>query len=173
MSRLRRLALGFATVVLTAFSSGLHAQETPSCPSSKTLAELIQALDAAISGPADKDRTCLRALLRPNATLTAMVDNAGVLKPVDFTLDEWIERVKKRGSTPLYEHQVKFVSETYGSIAHLWSMYEIRDTPEGAAKTRGVNSIQAMTDGAEWKVVEILWQAETPSNPIPSQLLPK
>jgi len=39
-------------------------------------------------------------------------------------------------------------------------------------KTRGVNSIQAMNDGAEWKVVEVLWQAETPGTPIPAELIP-
>ena len=101
-----------------------------------------------ISGPADKDRTCFRALFRPGATLTAlMVDKNGILKPTDMTVEDWIERVKKRGSTLLYERQVKFTSETYGSIAHLWSTYEIRDTPEGAAKARGINSIQAINDG--------------------------
>jgi hypothetical protein len=89
-----------------------------------------------------------------------------------MTVEAWIERVKKRGSTLLYERQVKFSSETYGSIAHLWSTYEIRDTPEGAAKARGINSIQAINDGESWKVAEILWQAETPSTPVPEKYLP-
>ena len=40
------------------------------------------------------------------------------------------------------------------------------------AKARGINSIQAINDGAEWKVAEILWQAETPSTPIPEKYLP-
>lgn len=163
----------FAIALIFAFSIGATAQQAPACPSSKTLPELIKALDDAISGAADKDRTCMRALFRPGATLTALiVDKNGILKPNEFSVEDWVERVKKRGSTPLYERQVKFSSETYGSIAHLWSTYEIRDTPEGAAKARGINSIQAIHDGEDWKVAEILWQAESPSTPVPEKYLP-
>lgn len=171
MSRLRCLVIGFVTMVLAAFANGMQAEEV--CPSSKTLPEMMKALDAAISGPADKDRTCLRSLFLPDATLTVMTaDKTGVVKPVPFSVDDWIERVKKRGSTPMYERQVKFVTESYGNIAHLWSLYEIHETPDGPMKSRGVNSIQAMNDGAQWKVVEVLWQAETPSTPIPAELAP-
>src|SRR4051794_22359731 len=101
MSRLRCLAFGFVTVVLAVFGSGLHGQRTTTCPSTKTLTELTKALDDAISGPADKDRTCFRALLLPNATLTVIsLDKAGVVKPTQLTVDDWIERVKKHGSAP-------------------------------------------------------------------------
>jgi hypothetical protein len=173
MSRLGTRIFGFLIVSTFTFSIGASAQQAPPCPSSKTLPELIKAIDDAISGPADKDRTCLRALFRPGATLTALiVDKNRILKPTEFTVEDWIERVKKRGSTALYERQVKFTIETYGSIAHLWSTYEIRDTPEGAAKTRGINSIQAINNGEEWKVAEILWQAESPSTLVPEKYLP-
>ena len=173
MSQLGTRIFGFAIAFTFACSIGLNAQQTPPCPSSKTLPELAKAIDDVISGPADKDRTCFRALFRAGATLTAlMVDKSGILNPTDMTVEGWIERVKKRGSTLLYERQVKFSSETYGSIAHLWSTYEIRETPEGAAKARGINSIQAINDGAEWKVAEILWEAETPSSPVPGKYLP-
>src|SRR5450631_4636115 len=114
MSRLRCLVIGFVTVALAAFATGLQAQE--SCPSSKTLPEMMKALDAAISGPADKDRSCLRALLLPDATLTVMMtDKMGVVKPVHLSVDDWIERVKKRGSAPMYERQIKFVTQSYGT----------------------------------------------------------
>jgi hypothetical protein len=173
MSRIGTRLRASAVALTFAFSIAAGAQQSPACPTSKTLPELIKALDDAISGPADKDRTCLRALFRPGATLTAlMVDKNGILKPTVFTVEDWIERVKVRGSTALYERQVKFSSDTYGSIAQLWSTYEIRDTPEGAAKVRGINSIQAIHDGDDWKVAEILWQAESPSTPIPEKYLP-
>ena len=171
MSRLRCLVIGFVSIVMVAFASGVQAQEA--CPSSKTLPEMMKALDAAISGPSDKDRTCLRSLFLPDATLTVMMtDKSGVVKPVHLSVDDWIERVKKRGSAPMYERQIKFVTESYGNIAHLWSLYEIHETPDGPMKTRGVNSIQALNDGAQWKVVEVLWQAETPNTPIPAELMP-
>jgi hypothetical protein len=173
MSRLGTRIFGVAIALTFTFSIVASAQQAPACPTSKTLPEFIKAIDDAISGPADKDRTCFRALFRPGATLTAlMVDKNGILKPTDMTVEDWIERVKKRGSVTLYERQIKYSSETYGSIAHLWSTYEIRDTPEGAAKARGINSIQAINDGEQWRVAEILWQAESPSTPVPEKYLP-
>jgi hypothetical protein len=80
--------------------------------------------------------------------------------------------VKARGSAVFYEHQVKYSSDVYGHIAHLWSTYEIRPTQDGKAEMRGINSIQAVFNGTEWKVVEILWQAETPDESIPQKYLP-
>jgi hypothetical protein len=173
MSRIGTWIRAFSVALTVAISTGATAQQAPACPSSKTLPEFIKAIDNAISGPGDKDRTCLRALFRPGATLTVLtVDKSGILKPTVLTVEDWIERVQKRGSTPLYEKQVKYSAETFASMAHLWSTYEIRDTPEGAAKVRGINSIQAIHDGDDWKVAEILWQAETPSTPLPEKYLP-
>ncbi|MGB8099938.1 MAG: hypothetical protein WCF17_22495 [Terracidiphilus sp.] len=63
-------------------------------------------------------------------------------------------------------------SEVYGHIAHLWSTYETRATPDGKAEVRGINSIQAVNDGTRWHVMEIVWQAETPTMPVPGKYLP-
>jgi hypothetical protein len=107
---------------------------TPSaaCPATTTLDELIQALDDAVSGFADKDRTCLRELLTPEATMSPLTKKPdGSYAPHTLTVDGWIDAVKKRGHSEFYERQVKVSSEVYGHIAHLWSTYEIRPTPEG------------------------------------------
>jgi hypothetical protein len=164
-------------LVLVAFFAGhqLRAQAPPAqaCPPSTTLDELIKALDDAVSGPADKDRTCLRALLMPEARMSPMAKAAdGSYAPHTLTTDGWIEAVRKRGSTAFYEVQVKVSSDVYGHIAHLWSTYEIRPTPDGKAQVRGINSIEAVNDGTCWKVLEIQWQAETPAEPIPARYLP-
>ncbi len=56
------------------------------------------ALDAAISGPADKDRACMKALLIPEARMTFVSLGAdGAPTYTLQTLDEWIARVKARG----------------------------------------------------------------------------
>ena len=47
----------------------VHAQAATACPSAKTLDDLVKALDDAVSGPTDKDRTCMRQLLIPEARL--------------------------------------------------------------------------------------------------------
>ena len=53
------------------------------------------ALDAAISGPADKDRACMKALLIPEARLMFLSIAADGAPSYRLeTLDEWIARVK-------------------------------------------------------------------------------
>lgn len=168
-------ALCVAAMVAGAFfAPSLYGQTAASgCPSTKTIDELIVAIDAAVSGPADKDRACMRQLFVADAQLVPLVKGPdGGLIPKTLTLDDWITRVKTRGSEVFYERQVKYTSNTYGHMAHLWSTYEIRETPDGKATARGINSIQAVKDGKEWKVEQILWETESPAESVPRQYLP-
>jgi len=103
------------------------------------------AIDAAISGPADKDRACMKALLIPEARmmfLSIAADGAPSYKLE--TLDDWIARVKARGHAMLEEKQLKFRIERYGNIAHLWSSYTLQS--DGKQASRGINSIQAIKE---------------------------
>jgi len=168
--RMKFLWLGASALLFVPF---VHAQATSACPSTKTLDDLVKALDDAVSGPADKDRTCLRQVLLPDTRLIPVSKGKdGAIAPHILTVDDWITRVKARGHSEFYEVQVKYPSEVYGHIAHLWSTYEIRPTPDGKPEARGINSIQAVFDGNEWKVMQILWQAETPDEPVPQKYLP-
>lgn len=143
------------------------------CPPAASLEELTKALDDAISGPGDKDRTCLRQLLLPDARLTPIRKAAdGSFTPRDLTLDDWIDAVSKRGSEAFYERQVKVQRESYGHFAHLWSTYEIRPTPDGKATVTGINSVQAVFDGTRWRVLSVLWEPETTAGPVPEKYLP-
>ena len=150
-----------------------QAQEPVTCLPSRTLDELVVALDDAISGHADKDRACMRQLLYSDARLAPVIKSReGVFGLHSLSVDEWIDAVKKRGSGTFYEKQIKVASETYGHMAELWTTYEIRGTADGKAVSRGVNSIQAVNDGRRWRITQILWQAETPAEPIPQKYLP-
>jgi hypothetical protein len=173
------LAAGLVVPVLHAQSSPAAEKTTPApappaaCLPSATLDDLMKALDDAISGSANKDRTCLHQLLYPNARFAPVSKTReGTFAPHVLSVDDWIEAVGKRGTGVFYERQVKVKSETYGHIAHLWTTYEIRPTPEGKATIRGINSIQAVFDGARWKILEIEWQVETPTERIPDNYLP-
>lgn len=151
----------------------VHAQTPSACPSTKTVDELIKALDAAVSGPANKDRTCFRQLFTANAQLVPMAKGPdGNPVPRTLNVDGWIAAVAKRGSDVFYEKQIKYSSDVYGHIAHIWSTYETRSTPEGKPIDRGINSIEAVKDGQEWKVEHILWEAERPGEPVPQKYLP-
>lgn len=181
MSRLS-LFLAFTAAVL---APALRAQEpeplitaqVPACPPTATLDQLIAAIDAAVSGPADKDRTCFRQLFLPDARLIPTRVNAdGTATPIILTVDDWIEAIRKRGSDVVSEHQIRFRTQSWAHIAHLWSTYETRiaddKTPEGRPMDRGINSIQAVYDGKRWLIMEILWQAQTPADPVPAKYLP-
>ncbi len=166
-----------ALALSLAFSApALSAQTAPSaaCPPTANLDQLITAIDAAVSGPADKDRTCLRDVLLPEARLIPVSKRAdGTIGPRILSVDEYIDAVRQRGSEVFYEKQIRWQSLSYGPIAHLWSAYELRlDSPDAKPEMRGLNSIEAVFDGARWRVIEITWHAETPAEPIPAQYLP-
>jgi len=169
---MRRLTL-FAAALAIMSAIPLTAQSAPSCPATPTLPDLIKAVDDAVSGPGNKDRTCMRQIFMPDARLIPVGKGKdGNWVPHVLTLDDWIWAVAKRGDKVFYEKQVKYSADEYGHIAHLWSTYEVRDTPEGKATIKGINSMQAIYDGTKWKLIEILWQAETPDAPLPAKFLP-
>ena len=149
------------------------APPAPACLPTTTLDELIKALYDSVSGPGDKDRTCFRDMMLADARLIPVSKAPdGTVVPHVLTVDGWIEAVARRGSSPFFERQVKVGTEQYGHIAHLWSTYEMRLTPDGKASARGINSIQAVYDGKRWKIQEILWQAESPAELVPEKYLP-
>jgi hypothetical protein len=129
------------------------------------------AIDAAISGPADKDRACMKALLIPEARMMFVSLGADGAPSYRLeTLDDWIARVKARGHAMLEEKQLKFHIERYGNIAHLWSSYALHS--DGKQVARGINSIQAIKEAGGWRVMGIMWQAESDTAPLPKEYLP-
>jgi len=129
------------------------------------------ALDAAITGPADKDRACMKALLIPDARMMFVSLGADGTPSYRLeTLDDWIARVRARGHTLLEEKQLKFTIERYGNIAHLWSSYALRS--DGKQVARGINGIQAIKETAGWRVTSIMVQAESGAAELPKEYLP-
>jgi hypothetical protein len=63
--------------------------------------------------------------------------------------------------------------ERFGNIAHVWSTYEGRRSPDEAPFLRGINSIQLFHDGDRWWVMSILWDNERPGSPMPAEYLPQ
>ncbi|HWG19255.1 MAG TPA: hypothetical protein VG225_01915 [Terracidiphilus sp.] len=174
---MNRLAILFALAAVlttsTIAQSAVAAPSTAACPTTTTLDELTKALDDAVSGPGNKDRACLRDLLLPDARLTPVARKPdGSFVPRMLTVDDWINAVAKRGSAVFYERQIKVQSESYGHFAHLWSTYEIRDTPDGKASVTGINSVQAVNDGKRWRVIGVLWEPDTTAGPVPRKYLP-
>jgi hypothetical protein len=129
------------------------------------------AIDAAITGPADKDRACMKALLIPEARMMFVSLGADGAPSYRLeTLDDWIARVKARGHAMQEEKQLKYHIERYGNIAHLWSSYALHS--DGKQVARGINSIQAIKEADGWRVIVIMAQAESAAAPLPKEYLP-
>jgi len=113
-------ALFLATILAGAIGAAAMAQgPAATCALPSEPEGIPAALDAAITGPADKDRACMKALLIPEARLmfvSIAADGAPTYKLQ--TLDDWIARAKARGHARLEEKQLKFRIDRYGNIAH-------------------------------------------------------
>ena len=163
----------FSAMILTGVLAGSAMAQAPDagCALRAEPADIPAALDAAISGPAEKDRACMKALLVPEARIMSVLfSKDGVPSYRLESLDDWIARIKARGHTSLEEQQLKFRIERYGNIAHLWSSYALYS--DGKQVARGINSIQAIREASGWRVTGIMLQAESPNVPLPEEYLP-
>ena len=163
----------FLATILAGALAGSATAQTPDagCALPSEPQRIPAALDAAITGPADKNRDCMKALLIPEARLMFVslgTDGAPTYRLE--TLDDWIARVKARGRTMLEEKQLKFHIERYGNVAHLWSSYALYS--DGKQVARGINSIQAIKEAGGWRVTSIMVQAESVTAPLPKEYLP-
>jgi hypothetical protein len=168
-------SLGLAQSASTQASTPPTIQAKPEDVSS--IEAILAATYDVISGPAGKKRDWdrFRSLFYPGARLIPTGKRANetevkarVLSPEDY-IERSAPRVEKEG---FFERGVSNKIEHYGNIAHVFSTYESRHKADDATPfARGINSFQLVNDGKRWWVMTILWQAETPDNPIPAEYL--
>jgi hypothetical protein len=91
----------------------------------------------------------------------------------DWTVEEYI-RLADPGLVEhgFYEREIGVRQERFGAVAHRWSAYDSRATPDGKPFQRGVNSFQLWHDGHRWWVVSVLWDNERAGLQIPADLAP-
>ncbi|HEY2580245.1 MAG TPA: hypothetical protein VGI43_00475 [Mucilaginibacter sp.] len=71
------------------------------------------------------------------------------------------------------EREISRKVEKFGSIYHVWSTYESRNTANGPVIERGINSIELFYDGARFWILGWFFDSERKDNPIPAEYLPK
>ncbi len=138
---------------------------------------IIAALYDVISGPAGQDRdwSRFRSLFTSGARLiVAAPSQDGRVPSRNMTVEEYVSSadpfLKRDG---FWEREIAHRVERYGNVAHVFSTYESRvNRPDSPPFSRGINSIQLVTNGERWWVVTIFWDFERPGNPIPRQYLP-
>ena len=130
----------------------------------------VHAVYDVISGPPGQKRDFdrMRSLFAPNATLKAI----GPKGLRGGSLEDYISRnaavLEKEGFT---EKELGHRVELWGNLAAVWSSYDGR-TANGSFHERGINSFQLVKIDGKWLVASILWQEETPENPLPADLNP-
>ena len=140
---------------------------------------IINAAYAVISGPAGQPRDWERerALFLPGArcipTAVKAADNESALAPQFLDVEAYIARVeplfREKG---FYETEITRRTEEFGQIAHVWSTYESRHSPDDTEPfMRGINSFQLFHDGKRWWIVNIFWQHESADHPLPKLYL--
>jgi hypothetical protein len=162
---MRRIGIALAIASLSATATGAP-------PSSADLAAIdhtIGEVYSVISGPPGQKRDFdhMRSLFAPGATLKAI----GPKGLRGGSLEDYISRnsaiLEKEGFT---ERELGRRVEIWGGLATAWSAYDGR-TATGSFHERGINSFQLVKIDGKWLVASILWQEETPENPLPANLI--
>jgi len=138
---------------------------------------IIAAAYESVSGPAGEKRNWERerSLYYPGARLipTGSPAEPHALAPQMLDIDGFIARVEPYFAAHGFcETEIARRSEQFGRIAHVWSTYESRHSPDDPEPfIRGINSIQLFHDGSRWWIVSIYWQQENAEHPIPQKYL--
>jgi hypothetical protein len=175
------LAFAFALSFLKGSASpcGIWSQRDSIAPLEKDVSSIdgiIAVLYEVISGPAGEKRNWdrMRTLFIPEAQMisTNKRPDGSVLKRVR-SVEGYIGTsgplLEKDG---FFEREIGRTTDQYGGIVQVFSAYDSkRMLTDANPFARGINSIQLWNDGKRWWIISILWQNETPDNPIPQKYL--
>ncbi|WP_353064675.1 nuclear transport factor 2 family protein [Tunturibacter psychrotolerans] len=140
---------------------------------------ILNAVYTVISGPKEQQRDWdrMRSLFVPDARLIPVTSSptTGHADVVVLTIDGYIARSQARmAANGFFERSIHNEIEQFGDIVQIWSTYESRHNPADPTPfARGINSFQLLKDGDRYWIVNIFWDTESPTNPIPAKYLPK
>jgi len=137
----------------------------------KSLDSILIAIYDVISGPTgDRDWNRFRSLFVPEARLTSATrKDGGPVRLLD--VEGYVRGAGSYFKThAFYESAIANRIQKFGNIAQVFSSYASRTAPGEKPFASGVNSIQLFNDGSRWWVISILWDEESPANPLPPDL---
>jgi hypothetical protein len=127
-------------------------------------AAIISALYEVISGEpgAPRDWERFKYLFAKDAFLIPTNKSTeGVFGYRKMTPDEYINFFSTRIKTGFFEKELKHELVSFGTIAHVFSTYETKETKNGPVTNRGINSIQLFKDQNRYYIMNVLWCAES------------
>lgn len=130
-----------------------------------SLSSVIDAVYAMVSGPAGpRDWSLQKTIFHPDARQIRTgigPDGRPWLKMM--SLDEYaIDTKPFFAANDFYEVEVARRVQEFGNIAHAWSVYEARRTPDDKnPERRGINSIQLFkNERGHWQIMAMIWDNE-------------
>ena len=179
---IRDIAIGSILIFLTTAAS---AAQTPAghveIPTIDPRPEDVSSIDGmirawyeVICGPAGQPRQWARdkTLYIPEIRFVSTWTEGKTVETRIHNHQAYVDAVNAELSKGFFESEIHRVTEQYGSIAHVWSTYESRETENGPVTARGINSIELFWDGKRWWIANGIWADEPKDNPIPSEYLP-
>jgi hypothetical protein len=172
----RRGALSFVLVLILAMPAPAEAQRpAPRRADVATLDGIVHAYYDVISGPPGQAREWSRdsSLYIADIRFVSMGFADG--RPVTNVMDHG---TYARQSDPyfvkngFFEQEIHRETRRFGNIAHVFSTYESRNTPDGPVIARGINSLNLFWDGSRWWIASATWDEERPGNRLPPEYLP-
>ena len=131
------------------------------------IGSVIDRLYASISGPAGpRDWATQSQLFHASGRQMRTGTDAGGTSWIRImTPDEYREDTSPFfAENDFYEVEIQRRIELLGNMAHVWSLYEARRSPDDhAVERRGINSIQLFRDSVQgWQIVSMIWDNERP-----------
>lgn len=164
----------FSLAICLTLSASLFAQEAKT-EDVQSADAIIAALYDVISGPAGEKRDWdrMKSLFIPEGRLMPTGKGANGVGYRTWTVQEYIDQaganLEKNG---FFEVEISRKTEAYGTISHVFSTYESRNTlADEKPFARGINSIQLLNGGDRWWIVSVFWMGESEEFKLPKKYL--
>ena len=137
----------------------------------------ILELYGVISGPAGQKRDWekFKTMFASGAQMgIVFINKEGIATYKRITPDEYIassgKYVEENG---FFENEISRRTERFGQLVNVWSTYEARNkATDPKPAMRGINSIQFVKIGDQYRIASLIWQQETENLPLPAIYLP-
>lgn len=144
-----------------------NASETNADSPEAVVTELYAALS--FSKGQTIDRVRIAALFAPGARLIFAGQNPDKSSgQTEYSVETFLDFAAAKGQASRREEKELWRRvERFGSIAHVYSAYELIfdvGEPVKTVKRRGINSVQLIRKNSKWQIISLIWDVESEGN---------
>jgi hypothetical protein len=153
----------YALPIALLLSNLLFAQQKDYSKDVQSTDAIITALYEVISGEAGQSRDWdrFKNLFTPDARLIPTSKNKDAkISYASMTPADYVKMFESRVATGFYERELNRLTDAYGTIVHVFSTYETRESKDGPVTNRGINSIQLLKTHDRYYIMNIFWCGE-------------